>query len=137
MGRKTSIAEPTQLHPSNADAGRAPSLEQAVPTLGSVIREMRRCRSVSQKALALDAQIDQSVLAAIESGRRAPPRDGVMQRITSALHPTDRELLELERGRLASRLSKVLEEQPPAIRAAIVEIALVVVRTMNQERPGR
>ena len=99
-----------------------------VPTLGFVIRALRGRRAMSQKALALESGIDQSVLAAIEHGRRPPPKDDVLRRLITALSLTDVELQELECGRLASRLVKALEGQSAATQAVIVEIALVLVR---------
>jgi len=107
-----------------------------VPTLGTVIRALRVRRAMSQKALALEAEIDQSVLAAIEHGRRPPPKDDVLRRLITALRLSDVELQEIERGRLASRLVKALEGQPAASQAVIVEIALVLVRVLTQDAPG-
>lgn len=106
-----------------------------VPTLGHVIRALRGRRAMSQKALALEAGVDQSVLAAIEHGRRPPPRDDVLQRLIAALSLSELELQELERGRIASRLVKALEGQPPATQAVIVEVALVLVRMLPERVP--
>lgn len=124
--------------PSIHTGYRSPLLQTTaeVPTLGSVIRVLRGRREMSQKALALKAGIDQSVLAAIEHGRRPPPRDEVLRRLVTALGLSAAELIELERGRLASRLVKALDGQPVATRAAIVEIALVLVRVLSQDAQG-
>lgn len=123
--------------PSIHTGSRSPSLQTTaeMPTLGAVIRMLRGRRGMSQKALALEAGIDQSVLAAIEHGRRPPPKDEVLRRIVTALGLSEAELIELERGRLASRLVKALDGQPPVTRAAIVEIALVLVRVLTQGAP--
>ncbi len=117
---------------------RSPLLQTTaeVPTLGSVIRVFRGRREMSQKALALQAGIDQSVLAAIEHGRRPPPKDEVLRRIVIALGLSEAELIELERGRLASRLVRALDGQPAATRAAIVEIAVVLARVLSQDTDG-
>jgi transcriptional regulator with XRE-family HTH domain len=121
-----------------ASSGNQSSQEHAsveVPTLGHVIRALRGRRAMSQKALALEAGVDQSVLAAIEHGRRPPPRDDVLQRLIAALSLSELELQELERGRVASRLVKALEGQPPATQAVIVEVALVLVRMLPERVP--
>lgn len=123
--------------PSIRTGSRPPLLQTTaeVPTLGAVIRVLRGRREMSQKALALEAGIDQSVLAAIEHGRRPPPKDEVLRRIVTALGLSEAELIELELGRLASRLVKALDGQPAVTRAAIVEIALVLVRVLTQDAP--
>ena len=124
--------------PSIHTGNRSPLLQTTVevPTLGTVIRVLRGRREMSQKALALEAGIDQSVLAAIEHGRRPPPKDEVLRRLVTALGLCEAEVNELERGRLASRLVKALDGQPAATRAAIVEIALVLVRVLSQDAKG-
>ena len=120
---------------STGNQSSQPQATVEVPTLGHVIRALRGRRSMSQKALALAAGVDQSVLAAIEHGRRPPPKDDVLQRLISALRASEVELQELERGRVASRLVRALEGQPAATQAVIVEVALVLVRMLPERVP--
>ncbi len=87
-----------------------------------------------QKALAKAAGLDPSVLAAIENGRRATPKDAVLRRLASALCASDMDMQELQRGRLASRLYKVLESQPAKTSVAIILIALLLVQISDEDR---
>ena len=89
-----------------------------------------------QKALAIAAGLDPSVLAGIENGRRPPPKEAVLRRLALALSASDMDLRELHRGRLASRLYKVLESQPTNTSVSIILIALLLVRISDQERVG-
>ena len=71
---------------------------------------IRDNHDLSQKALAITAGMDQSYLAGLESGRRPPPRDKQLLRLTQALQATDQEKRALLTARTMSRLSNVLEE---------------------------
>lgn len=132
LGANVSITKKTKM-PSKycSESSNESQVAVAAPTLGALLREMRRRRAMSQKALALEAGLDQSVLAAMESGRRSPPRDAVLKRLMSAFNATEDERVQLERGRLASRLSKVLSAHPALTRRVIVEIALIVMRVLD------
>ena len=74
-------------------AGERPEVgKQAVATqdvprrkLPGGLRNARHARGVSQKRLALDAEIDQSHLCAIERGRGGPPSPSLLARLVSAL----------------------------------------------------
>ena len=92
---------------------------------------MRLARHQSQKALALDADVDQSVLAALESGRRPAPRAELISRLACALGATPAERKELELARLASRLAAVLAAEPILCRTAVIEVALALSRALR------
>lgn len=90
---------------------------------GQVVSTMRIERRLSQKALALDARVDQSHLAGIERGRRAPPRKTVMTRLCAALAPSDAELSTLLRAVALTRLAWELREDRDFVEA-VVDCAL-------------
>lgn len=76
---------------------------------GSVVVGFRRSRGWSQKRLALEADLDQSYLAGIESGRRPPPRDAVVKRLTNALKLSPEESQGFQRTLVVARAVRVVE----------------------------
>ena len=67
---------------------------------------LRRSRNLSQKALSILAGMDQSYLAGLEAGRRAPPKEKQICRLIRALDASNTEEQEL---RAAHAISKMLE----------------------------
>jgi transcriptional regulator with XRE-family HTH domain len=72
---------------------------------GGCLLGLRRSRNLSQKALSILAEMDQSYLAGLEAGRRAPPREKQFSRLISALETSESEEQEL---RAALAVSKML-----------------------------
>lgn len=62
-------------------------------TLGSLIREGRRKKKLSQRQLAAALPMSQTNLSRVELGDHAPPSDGVLLRIAEVLELDPRELL--------------------------------------------
>lgn len=73
---------------------------------GGCLLSLRRSRNLSQKALSLMAQMDQSYLAGLEAGRRAPPKEKQICRLIMALDTTANEEQEL---RAAHAIAKMLD----------------------------
>src|ERR687896_1291575 len=87
------------------------------PTLGSLLREWRRRRHLSQLALALQADISQRHLSFVESGRAQPSREMVLRLAEQLGVP----LRERNRLLVAAGFAPVFPERPlddPALRAA-------------------
>lgn len=64
-------------------------------TFGRCLVRLRDTRRMSQKALALAANMDQSYVAGIETGRRPVPRERQVFRLAKALDATQEELADL------------------------------------------
>lgn len=62
-------------------------------TLGSLIREGRRKKKLSQRQLAAELPMSQTNLSRVELGDHAPPSDAVLLRIAEVLELDPRELL--------------------------------------------
>ena len=60
----------------------APSLGQGRPSIGTLLQYWRRARSLSQLALAHDANVSPRHLCFLETGRAKPSRDSTPQDIT-------------------------------------------------------
>ncbi len=58
---------------------------------GHCLLNIRQARGLSQKAVALDAGVDQSYLAGLETGRLPAPRDKQLQKLFSAMQMTETE----------------------------------------------
>ena len=121
----------TAADPRSATTTPAASARDDTRRFGRTLRGMRLARHQSQKALALDADVDQSVLAALESGRRPAPRAELISRLACALGATPAERKELELARLASRLAAVLAAEPILCRTAVIEVALALSRALR------
>src|SRR5918999_5889672 len=87
------------------------------PTLGSLLREWRQRRHLSQLALALKADISQRHLSFVESGRAQPSREMVLHLAEQLGVP----LRERNRLLVAAGFAPVFPERPlgdPALAAA-------------------
>jgi len=73
---------------------------------GGCLLSLRRSRNLSQKALSILAGMDQSYLAGLEAGRRAPPKEKQICRLISALDTSENEEQEL---RAAHAIAKMLD----------------------------
>lgn len=65
---------------------------------------------MSQKAVALDAGMDQSYLAGLETGRRPPPRDKQLHRLFGAVQMTEMEKHILQKVRALYKLIQAIDE---------------------------
>jgi len=74
---------------------------------GSCLVNIRNSRNLSQKALAILAGMDQSYLAGLETGRRAPPKEKQIIRLIEALHASPEEAQELRDAHTFTKLLDV------------------------------
>lgn len=74
---------------------------------------LRGRRNIQQKSLALAAGMDQSYVAGLESGRRPPPRDKQIQRLSSALSATEAEMAQLYSARGVTKLNTLMCKTEP------------------------
>jgi len=102
---------------------------------GACLLRLRNRRKLSQKAVAVSAEMDQSYLAGLEAGRRPPPRDRQLARLVSALDATPEEIQELREARALARLADVVDELDPQRGKALVSLACRFNKlTMSQLR---
>lgn len=98
---------------------------EAQPTAGTLIREWRQRRRMSQLDLALEAEISQRHLSFVESGRAAPSREMVLhlaERLSVPLRQRNRMLL-------AAGFAPGFAERPlddPAFRPALEAVQAVL-----------
>ncbi|ADE11332.1 helix-turn-helix domain-containing protein [Sideroxydans lithotrophicus] len=90
---------------------------------GACLLKLRLSRKLSQKAVAILAEMDQSYLAGLEAGRRPPPRDRQLARLVSALGATPEEIQELREARALARLADVVDELDPQRGRALASLA--------------
>lgn len=90
---------------------------------GACLLRLRARRNLSQKAVAISAEMDQSYLAGLEAGRRPPPRDRQLARLVSALDATPEEIQELREARALARLADVVDELDPQRGRALASLA--------------
>lgn len=94
--------------------------------------DARRAAGQSQKALALSSGLNQSVLCAIEKGRRRGPGRDTVDRLTSALGLSDSATEALQWAAAHDRmLEQVSTERPSALR--IVSLALQLENSLSRE----
>ena len=95
------------------------------PQIGTLIRDWRQLRRLSQLDLALEAEISQKHLSFIESGRSRPSRDMVLLLAEHLGVPLrERNALLLAAGYAPVYLERALED--PGLQAAQVAIDLVL-----------
>jgi transcriptional regulator with XRE-family HTH domain len=95
------------------------------PIVGSLIRDWRQLRRLSQLDLALEAEISQKHLSFIESGRSQPSRDMVLLLAENLGVPLrERNALLLAAGYAPVYLERALED--PSLQAAKAAIDLVL-----------
>lgn len=75
---------------------------------GFCLADLRRKRRLRQKQVAAASDLDCSYIAALENGRRVPPRDGVMTRLSEALGLSDAEKSELRRTAVLSEIGRAM-----------------------------
>jgi len=75
---------------------------------GHYLAELRRKRHLRQKQVAADSDLDSSYIAALENGRRVPPREGVMTRLSQALGLNEAEESELRRTAVLSEVGRAM-----------------------------
>ena len=97
------------------------------PSFGPLLRDWRRRRSLSQLALASEAEVSQRHLSFIESGRSAPSREIILRLAERLALP----LRERNQLLLAAGYAPVFQARPaddPAMAAARKAVALILER---------
>lgn len=78
---------------------------------GLCLAQLRRKKKLRQKQVANEAGVDSSYWAAVENGRRLPPRPRVMTKLVKAVKANDLEERELNRAAMLSQLAIELKER--------------------------
>lgn len=84
----------------------------------------RRRIEASQKAIALDARLNQSYLCALENGRRQVPRPEVLEAISAALKLGEADGRELVWAAAHDRVLETLSKEGLASHAPLISAAL-------------
>lgn len=92
---------------------------------GPYLAALRRKRHLRQKQVAADSNLDSSYIAALENGRRVPPREEVMTRLFQALDLSDLEKNELSRLAVLSEVGRTMHQH--ADKLAGIDAALSVL----------
>lgn len=71
------------------------------------LSRLRNIHGLTQKTLALAADMDQSYVAGLETGRRPPPRDKQLLRLASALNAAPTEIAQLFEARAVSKMATI------------------------------
>jgi len=110
--------------------------DQTLSKLPAALSTARSSAGLSQKQLALAAQLDQSTLCAFEKGRRQVPGRDVVERVAAALELGAREALVLQWAAAHDRVLQVVAaEIGPA--QGLVSLALQLERYLSaDERAG-
>jgi transcriptional regulator with XRE-family HTH domain len=110
---------------------------------GQLLKSLRLKKCMSQKELALALGIDQSYLAALESGRRKPPKEPLFSQVLAAIGASDEEramvLLAAEFYELRRGATKLKSESSPSVLRLVEMLALLRpddVRTLYEHADG-
>jgi len=102
---------------------------------GNQLFHARIRRQLLQKQVALSAGVDASYLAAIEHGRRLPPKEAVLHRLLDALKLSAAEKRELESAAFMERITSYLIQAEPNVRGAstLIRLADALPRLNDKE----
>lgn len=132
-----------QLPEAGGQAAPAIRVVDSSLSYGQLIKALRLKHCMSQKALAQALEIDQSYLAALETGRRKPPQEPLFSKILAAMGVVDEdktmvtmaaEFHELRRG-----ARKLKSDSKPSIQGLIDMLPLLPpedVRTLYELADG-
>jgi transcriptional regulator with XRE-family HTH domain len=112
-----------------ARQARPDSDHETATDLGGRIRQGRRAKQLSQRALAASLDMSQGHLSRLELGEHAPPSDEVLLRIAKELELDPRELLRAA-GRQAAgaTFEAIVLDRLDALTASVEELRLAVER---------
>lgn len=91
---------------------------------GQYLRDVRKAKGLSQRALAAQIGVDFTYLSKIEQGRMAPPSESVIRHIAQVLKVDVNELLNLS-GKVPPTLKAELQSNP---------LAVELVRILSERR---
>jgi len=84
-------------------------------TFGTLLKEIRRSKQVSQRELAKKVGVDFSYISKIENDRLAPPAADTIIRICEALEIPS-EVLLAQTGKVSSEMKDAITASPAAVR---------------------
>lgn len=96
--------------------------------------QLRRNKKLKQKQVAFEAGIDSSYWAAIENGRRLPPRQRVLVKVIKAVKASAQEEKELSRAAMLTQIAKGLNERIDYFAGA--PLALAILELSSVLSPG-
>ena len=102
---------------------------------GDRIFALRRRRRLKQKEVADAAKLDASYLASIETGRRPPPQNAVLNRLMTALRATPEERSEIQAALIVDRLARIIANEVPSFSYAPTLVRLAAClpyRTLDE-----
>lgn len=102
-------------------------------TFAQCLVRLRGRRNIQQKSLALAAGMDQSYVAGLESGRRPPPRDKQIQRLSLALNATEAETAQLISAKAVTKLNALLCKTGPNSAVPLARLLATVASMSTQD----
>lgn len=133
-GPKPALAEKTAEESAAVPGLSAKSSAFGAMAFGAAIRAVRIRSGAMQKAIALSSEIDQSVLAGWESGRRPAPRAKQLQRLLKALSPSVEERNRILLAWELARLSRSLHGHDEAFKETVLRLASWLAAMSADER---
>ena len=101
---------------------------------GIFLAELRRKNKLKQKQVAYEAGIDPSYVAALENGRRPPPRQNLVQKLANAVKADEWDEKELGRTAMLSQLARPLDENAEFFSGAPTALAILELSSVLSER---
>lgn len=102
---------------------------------GHCLAELRRKRRLRQKQVAAASNLDSSYIAALENGRRVPPREDVMTRLSQALDLSEAEKSELHRTAVLSEVGRAMlqhADELAGVTAALTVLEISAYLTQDE-----
>jgi len=84
-------------------------------TFGELLKELRRSKSISQRQLASQVNVDFSYISKIENDRLPPPAAETVEKICDALGLSS-ELLLAYSGKVSEELKSIMTSSPEAVK---------------------
>ena len=100
---------------------------------GEQLFGLRRRKKMLQKQVALGSGIDPSYLAALENGRRNPPRIQVVEQLLDAIDASPRERESLHQAAALARLIRVVARQEEILPGVTVALRMLEVAPVLSE----
>lgn len=101
---------------------------------GYQLSQLRKKHGRSQKFVAIEAKLDASYLAAVEHGRRPPPKQPVIDRLLSVLSATTEERLKISSSVGMDKLARIATtELEPEYGYRLIRIAAAMQSCSREE----
>lgn len=100
---------------------------------GICLAQLRREKKLKQKQVAFEAGVDPSYVAALENGRRVPPRLDGLTKLAKAINANEHEEKELQRSARLSLLAKEIDACAEYFAGA--EVAMVILELSSVMSP--